>query len=151
MYFRFLVNNIIGKGQGPSFEQTWIPFTQGWFVPGLVKIDPVNLEKNAFKFRQCIFAILLLSPFGRGWFFYLNKLEYPSPKGVSCLVWSKLAQWFWRRRWKCEKLTDRRTDKRRSEKFTWAFSPGEIKHKPLHWIQNSLNYLYKWHSILSSN
>ena len=26
-----------------------------------------------------------------------------------CQVWLKLVQWFWRRRWKCEKFTDRRT------------------------------------------
>ena len=28
----------LGKGRDPSFEQTWIPFTQGCFVPGLVVI-----------------------------------------------------------------------------------------------------------------
>ena len=26
----------LGDGLSPSFEQTWIPFTQGWFVPSLV-------------------------------------------------------------------------------------------------------------------
>ena len=31
---------------GPSFEQTWIPFTQGYFVPSLVEIGPVVLEKK---------------------------------------------------------------------------------------------------------
>ena len=30
---------------GPSFEQTWIPFTQGYFVPSLVEFGPVVLEK----------------------------------------------------------------------------------------------------------
>ena len=29
---------------------------------------------------------------------YLNKLEFPSPKGALCQVWYKLAQWFWKRR-----------------------------------------------------
>ena len=33
---------------GFSFEQTWIPFTQGWFVPRLVEIGPVVLEKKIF-------------------------------------------------------------------------------------------------------
>ena len=28
---------------------------------------------------------------------HLKKLESPSPKDVSCQVWLKLAQWFWRR------------------------------------------------------
>ena len=31
---------------GPLFEQTWIPFTQGYFVPSLVEIGPVILEKK---------------------------------------------------------------------------------------------------------
>ena len=30
---------------GSSFEQTWIPFTQGCFVPSLVEIGPVVLKK----------------------------------------------------------------------------------------------------------
>ena len=34
------------KGRGPSFEETGIPFTQGWFVPSLVEIDPVVLENR---------------------------------------------------------------------------------------------------------
>ena len=29
-----------------SFEETWIPFTQGCFVPSLVEIGPVVLEKK---------------------------------------------------------------------------------------------------------
>ena len=33
------------------------PFTQGCFVPNLVEIGLVVLEKKIFKFRQCIFAI----------------------------------------------------------------------------------------------
>ena len=36
------------KGCGPSFEQTWIPFTQGCFVPSLVEIGSVVLEKKIF-------------------------------------------------------------------------------------------------------
>ena len=31
---------------GSLFEKTWIPFTQGYFVPGLVEIGPVVLEKK---------------------------------------------------------------------------------------------------------
>ena len=39
------------RGRGPSFEQTWIPFTQGCFVPSLVVIGPVVLEKK-MKMRK---------------------------------------------------------------------------------------------------
>ena len=34
------------KGRGPSFEQTWIPFTQECFIPSLVEIGPAVLEKK---------------------------------------------------------------------------------------------------------
>ena len=34
------------------------------------------------------------------------------PKGVLCQVWLKLTDRFWRRRWKCGKFTDIRTDGR---------------------------------------
>ena len=37
---------ILGELIGSSFEQTWIPFTQGCFVPSLVEIGPVVLEKK---------------------------------------------------------------------------------------------------------
>ena len=80
----------------------------------------------------------------KGGALHLNKLESPSPKDALCQVWLKLAQCFWRKRWKCEKFTDtqtdrqtdRRTDRRTdrqttddrwSEKLTWAFSSGELK------------------------
>ena len=36
----------LGKGRGPSFEQTWIPFTQGCFVPSSVEIGVLVLEKK---------------------------------------------------------------------------------------------------------
>ena len=44
-------------------------------------------------------------PLAKGGGLHLNKLESPSPKDALCQVWLKLAQWFWRRRWKCEKFT----------------------------------------------
>ena len=54
------------KTWDPSFEQNWILFTQRCFVPSLVEISPLVLEKKQFKFRQCIFPILLSSPLGKG-------------------------------------------------------------------------------------
>ena len=78
-------------------------------------------------------------PLEKGGSLYLNKLESLSPKDALCQFWLKLAQWFWTRRWKCEKFTDgrrttgdqksslRTTDDRWSEKLTWAFSSGELK------------------------
>ena len=47
MYFSYFVNYLpLLKGRGPSFEQTRIPITQEYFVPSLVEIGPVVLEKK---------------------------------------------------------------------------------------------------------
>ena len=74
MIFRYFVIIPLGKRQTPSFEQTWIAFTQGYFVPSLVEISPVVLEKV-----------------------------------------------------KMGTLYKQKTDNRRSENLTWAFSSGELK------------------------
>ena len=47
---------------GSAFEQTWIPFTQGYFAPNLVEIGPAVLKMKFLNFRQCIFAFSLLPP-----------------------------------------------------------------------------------------
>ena len=54
VYFHYFILSSHGKGQGPSFEQTWITFTKGCFVPSLVEIGSVVLEKKIFKFHQHI-------------------------------------------------------------------------------------------------
>ena len=95
--FIFSKLSTLGKGHGPSFERTWNPFTKGCYVPTLVEIGPAVLEK-IFEFCQCIFAILILSPLGKGMVIYLNKLESPLLKDALCQVWLRLAKRFWRRR-----------------------------------------------------
>jgi hypothetical protein len=60
-------------------------------------------------------------PLGQGCPLHLNNLESPPFKNDLCQVWLKLTQWFWRRSQKCK------TDDRRSEKLTWAFSSCELK------------------------
>ena len=59
------------------------------------------------KFVNVFSLVVIISPWKRAWPF-----ESPSPKDAFCQVWLKLAQWSWRRRWNCEKSTDRRTDDR---------------------------------------
>ena len=72
---------ILGELIGSSFEQTWIPFTQGCFVPSLVKIGSVVLEKKIFKFRQCIFAIcVIISPWKRAGPFIWTNLNPHHPR-----------------------------------------------------------------------
>ena len=53
------------KGRGPSFEQTWIPFTQGCSVPSLVEIGPVVLEKKIFKVVNLFLLFPNHLPFGK--------------------------------------------------------------------------------------
>ena len=64
MYFRYLDNISSWKKCGFSFKQIWIPFSQEWFLPGLVYFGSLFLEKF-FKYRQCIFAISLITPLGK--------------------------------------------------------------------------------------
>ena len=66
MNFLYFVIISLEKGHGPAFEQTWISFTQGCFVPSLVEIGRAVLEEKNFKFRQCIFVISWLSSLGKG-------------------------------------------------------------------------------------
>ena len=46
---------LLEKGRGPSFWEIWSSFNKNCFVPSLVKISYVVLEKKTFKFYQCIF------------------------------------------------------------------------------------------------
>ena len=52
MYFRYFIIISLCKRAGPFIEQTWIPFTQGYFLPSLVEIGPVVLEKKMKIYRQ---------------------------------------------------------------------------------------------------
>ena len=63
------------------FEQSWIPFTQGWFVPSLIEFGPVVLEKKIFKNFQWFFTLLLLSPLGEGQSPSFEQTWIPSPQG----------------------------------------------------------------------
>ena len=68
---------------------------------------------------------------------HFNKLESPSPKDALCQVWLKLAQWFWKRRWKCKKFTTTlttttTTDKFWTEKLTWESGTMHITNWILH-------------------
>ena len=98
--------SFLGKGQDPSFEQNWIQFTMpGCFVLSLVEIGQAVLEKKILKFVNVFSPFRNYLPFGKDVALDLNKLESPSPKDTLCQVWLKLAQWFWRRRRKCENFT----------------------------------------------
>ena len=82
------------------FEHTWIPFTQGCFVPSLVETGQVHGsgEEDFWISWMTFRYFLIISPWKYDEALHLNKLETPSPKYELCQVWLKLAQWFWRTR-----------------------------------------------------
>ena len=128
MYFCYFVIIYPGKGCGPTFGQTWIPFSKGCYLPSLIELGPVVLEK-IFKFCQCIFTISWLSPLEKGLALHLNKFESPL-KNALCLVWLEKDENV--KSLQTDGRTDGRTDgqttdDRWSEKLTWAFSSGELK------------------------
>ena len=43
--------------KGVNLLKTFIPFIQEYFVPSLVAINPLVLEKKICKFCECIFTI----------------------------------------------------------------------------------------------
>ena len=89
MYFAISLLSPLGKGHGPSFEQIWIPITQGCFVPSMVKIGQVVLEKKIFKFINAFSQFHNYLPLEKGVALHLNKLEFPSPNDALCQVWLK--------------------------------------------------------------
>ena len=64
LQFLFAISllSFLGKGRDLSFQQTWIPFTQGCFALSLVVIGLMVQREKIFKFRQCNFAISLFTP-----------------------------------------------------------------------------------------
>mgnify|MGYP003690728853 CR=1 FL=1 len=98
MYFRYFVIISCWKGRGPSFERTWIPFTEGCIVPSLFEIGTVVLEEKFFLFNL-VNVLLLLNyylPLGLGPSF--NQTWNLITRNALCQVYLKLAKWFWSRR-----------------------------------------------------
>ena len=84
-----------------------------------LKLALLFLRRRFLKFVNVFSLFHYYLTLEKGGALHLNKLESSLPKDALCQVWLKLAQWFLRRRGKCEKFTDRRTmDNRRSEKLT---------------------------------
>ena len=57
--FRYFVIISCCKRRSPSFEQTWIPFTEGCIAPSLFEIGQVVLEKKIFL--NLVNVLLLLN------------------------------------------------------------------------------------------
>ena len=119
----------LGKGRGPSFEQIWIPITQGCFVPSFIEIGPVVLKKKIFKVRQSILSISLLPPLGIRHGPSFEQTWIPITQG--CLVPSlvEIRPVVLEKKMKMWKFTDRRTDNGQQviRKAHLSFQLGELK------------------------
>ena len=56
----------LGKGWGPSFEPTWIPFTQECIVASLVEITCTYFGDKLQKFAPAEKTSYTVSPLGKG-------------------------------------------------------------------------------------
>ena len=97
-----------GNAFSLSFEQSWIHFTQGCFAQSLVEFD--LFCRDDFKISLMYFCyFLIISARKRTGPLIWTNLNYFKLK--ICQVWLKMAEWFWRRRQKCEKfMTTKNTD-----------------------------------------
>jgi hypothetical protein len=76
--------------------ETWFCTTTGSFYVHLNISGTVIFERKIPKRPHTVFVILNLLK--KTWPFYLNKLEFSSPKNDLCRAWWKLTRWFWKRR-----------------------------------------------------
>ena len=113
-------------GCGPSFEQTWIPFSQECSVPSLVDIGPVVLEK-ILKSCQFIFIISQLSTLWEGRGPSIEQTWIPFTQVYFVLSLVEIGLMVLEKKMKMWKVYRQMTDDRWSEKFTWAFNSGELK------------------------
>ena len=128
----------------------WI-LTQGCFVPKLVEIGSVVLEKKIFYISSIYFRYFGNNlPLEKGLVLHLNKLESPSPKDALCQVWLKLTQWFQRTRTKgWNQQTDLKTEYPYHSclhEVTFIKSPFECSNSNLVHQQNTIKQLFKLHS-----
>ena len=141
MKFSILQLSPFWEGRDPKFENNLNHLHPRMLCQVWLKLARWFWRRRFLKVVNLFLLFPNYLPFGKGVVLLLNKLESPSPGNTLCQVWLKLAQWFWRRRWKCEKFTDRwaETDDRWSEKLTWAFSSGELKMKTTIFKIHNLN------------
>ena len=83
-------------GRDVSFEQTFVPFTQESYSLNVLSWYGEKGKCIFFIFRYYLFLL-------RSVFHHLNKFKSPLRQDSLYRVWLELVQWFYRRKWKCEK------------------------------------------------
>ena len=63
------------------FEQSWIPFTQGWFVPSLIEFGPVVLKIFFLNFNV-FYSFAIISPWGKVIPSICTNLNYLLPRMI---------------------------------------------------------------------
>jgi hypothetical protein len=108
------------------WTQFWNGTTKGSFQQILIEIGSVVSEKIFFNFIP-LFSIFSLAAILAGSRDHWKQFGRGSPKKHSTKVWLQLAQWFLRRRLKCEMLTDGRRTKSDGNSSHGLKRPGELK------------------------
>jgi hypothetical protein len=60
--FAFLWLSPLWRGPSPLFEHCRVPFTQGWFMPSLIEIGQLVLEKILSYINICTYSFLYCGP-----------------------------------------------------------------------------------------
>ena len=112
----------VEKGVSLHLHKLGFPSSKDALCQVWLKLAQWIWRRRFFKFVNVFSIFHNYLPLEKGIALHLNKFESPPPKDALCRVWLKLAQWIWRRSRKLEmftdRLTDRQTDDRRSEKLT---------------------------------
>ena len=91
VFLLFLYYLPLEKGRALRLNKPKTPLPKDALCQNLVKIGPVDLERKALQFCQCIFTISFYLPFEKGGALHLYKLESPLPMNALYQVCLKLA------------------------------------------------------------
>ena len=106
MYFRHSLLSPLGKKIWPFIWKKKLEFPSPNNALCNVWMKVVQWFWRRIKFRQCLLTISVSSPIKKAGSFIWRNLNSVHPRMISANFSLKLAEWFWIRRWKCEKFID---------------------------------------------
>ena len=111
----FAISNMqlfpLGKGHGPFIFTNLNSLNPRMFCVKFGWNSPKGSGEDDFQISSMYFLLFCnYLPLEMGVTLYLKKNWISSTKDALCKVLLKMAKWFFRRRWKCEKFTDAQTD-----------------------------------------
>ena len=95
----------LGKGRGSSLNKLEFSSLKDALCQVWLKLALWFLIRRFLNFVKVFTLFRNYLPLAKGGALHLSKLEFPSLIDVLCQVLLILAQWLWRRKWKCEKFT----------------------------------------------